>query len=221
MAFATVETIVQDVIKDLGLVTGTGVQQYTEPMVMQALNNMFDFLYNKRQWEHLTAWDRYTLNGTTGLVASSFASIYGWEDIREVRRVEDDTIIPRSNGREHLDATGNKALYYTILKWNDADIAKWIRFWPQTATGQVDILTMTRPVAVFEAPETIVPMNPLLMKQGTLWYVLAGDGLNPANADKAQGMFDISYQDLVAKMNEGDIGHGPNRYRDDIVTIQP
>jgi hypothetical protein len=75
MAFKTVNQLTQSVISLVGLVTGTGVQTYTEPQVRAAIQAQFDMLFIKRYWEWLTDFHTFTLDGTTGRVTSDI-SVY-------------------------------------------------------------------------------------------------------------------------------------------------
>lgn len=218
MAYKTLQEICNNVITELGLVAGSAVQTYTEPQAALAVNRMFDYMVGKQEWDHLITWDRFTLNGTTGLVTGTFTGVRDANDILDVRPLRLRTTISRAIGTQFLDAEGNDAVYWTPLAWNDADAAKMIKFWPITATGTVDIKSYKRP-APFVDGNDIVPFDPLVIELGAAWYVLQGDGLNAGNAEKVRVMYDLAYTDLVSRTNRLEIGHGVG-YRNDLVRLR-
>lgn len=220
MTFPTLSEVVEDVITEIGLVGGTAVQTYTEPQIILAANRMFNFLCEKAHWDWLCEWGTYTLNGTTGVVNTSFdATIQGYDDLLVIRRASSHRKIPLSVNGDHLRVTtGAEPVYHIPIRWNHDDAAKLIRFYPLTATGDVEIRAMHRP-AEFSGNDDIVPFNRNVIVLGTAWYTLAGDGINPGNADKLQGMFDIAYQDFITKINTVDLGVGRNWRDHDSFTV--
>lgn len=216
MAFYTFKQMTDAVIKEAGLVNGSAVQTYVEPQVQAAIQSIFDLLMNKpRRWEHITQWETWTLNGTTGLVTNNI-TVKNYEDIKEVRISNTNRKVLQSSDTAHLYATGNFPLYRTQIRWNDGNVSKLVKFWPINATGSVDVLVSYVPDP-FVKDTDIIPFNPLVVKLGALWYLLAGDGLNPGNAEKAQGLFDVAYNDYVSKLNSGDIGYGAHYDQDALV----
>jgi hypothetical protein len=84
--------------------------------------------------------------------------------------------------------------------WNDDNQAKkLIKIWPITATDPMNVKVKVRPDPFLDADD-IVPFNNLIIKTGALWYLMAGDGLNPGNAQKAQTIFEAAYDDFVTRI---------------------
>lgn len=218
LAYKTLQEICNNVITEIGLVSGSAVQTYTEPQAVLAVNRMFDYMVGKQQWDHLTTWDRFTLDGVTGVVTGSFEGVRDANDIKQVRPLRLRTTISRAIGTQFLDAEGNDPVYWSPIAWNASNAAKLIKFWPINATGTVDVLSLKRP-AVFEGPNDIVPFDPLVIELGAAWYVLQGDGLNAGNAEKVRVMYDLAYSDLVSNQNKFEIGHGTG-YRNDLVRLR-
>ncbi len=218
LAYKTLQAIVNNVITELGLVAGSAVQTYTEPQAALAVNRMFDYMLGKQEWDHLTTWDRFTLDGTTGVVTGTFSGVRDANDILDVRPLRLRSTISRAVGTDHLDAQGNDAVYWSPIAWNAANVDKLIQFWPATATGTVDIKSLKRP-EVFTAGDDVVPFDPLVIELGATWYVLQGDGLNAGNAEKVRVMFDLAYTDLVSRKNKLEIGHGMG-YRNDTIRLR-
>lgn len=220
MQFPTLSEVLVDVIPALGQVDGSAVQVYTEPLALRGVNVVFDMLYGKRRWEHIWAWNTFTLNGVTGLFTSSIPSgTRTPAEIGEVRQLPSERSITIPRGIEHLRATGSTPLYYTFLQWNDPDATDHvIRIWPPTATGQVAVYMGARPQP-FIAEDDVVPMYKSLITAGVAWYLLADDGMNPDSAAKAQLIYDGIYKDTVAKLNTVEIGHGSGYRRNDTFSI--
>ena len=222
MAFPTFKTLYNDTVTQMGLVSGTGVQTYTEPKVKLAVNRVFNFLWNKTRWPHLWTWEQYTLDGTTGKISGTVSLVRRWEDIVDVRVGGQETPIPFPSANEHTVQTtsGNQPLYRTVLPWDDTLAeSKFFQFWPLTATGPVDMLIGHRP-DVFSKDYDKVPMDYDLMIDGCVWWMLKDDGSNPKSAVEAKEAFDITYQDLVARHGSGGIGHGAGRRNGNTVIIQ-
>src|SRR5882672_9387560 len=136
MAFKTVNQLTQSVISLVGLVTGTGVQTYTEPQVRAAIQAQFDMLFIKRYWEWLTDFYSFTLDGATGIVTTNI-STYAADptDIACIYIKDTDRRVVHPIDREHLRVTGSNPLYYTPLPWTDTLAAtRLLKFWPITAT---------------------------------------------------------------------------------------
>lgn len=221
MAFPKVSAILNDVLIAIGQHNGSSVETYTEPQAMLGINRIFEQLYWKYEWPHLWTWERRTLDETTGLVTQTIDGVANYSDIVRVMHADSDVEIPQSSGTYHLASTGSRAMYRTALAWNNADYdTKFIKFWPVTATGDIDLFCGHRPDE-FAGADDIVPMEKTLMVLGVAWWLLADDGMNPASAEKAQIMYDAAYTDIIGRVNKGPIGHGGgNRGQSRYVTIR-
>ncbi len=214
MAFKTVSQLTQSVISLVGLVTGTGVQTYTEPQVAAAIQAQFDILFIKRFWNWLTPTIQMTLDGATGVVTGNLATYFNDPtDIKEIWITDTDRRVVPPRDREYLRANGSNAQFYKPMLWTDALIAtKVLQFYPITATDTLDITGRTKP-ATF-APGSTVPFPDVVMTQAAAWHLLDNDGINPTAAAKAQLLFETSYKDLIGALGEDVIGHGGSRYHD-------
>lgn len=221
MAFPTFREVITEVTQEIGLVTGSGVQKYAEPKIKQAIWRMFNVLANKAHWDHLCRWRRFTLDGTTGQISGTISGIQSFEDILHLQTTSTGKEIVRASGREYLDTTtGTNPIYYRPLNYDEDNFStKLLQFYPITATGTVDIYAMHLP-DVFTADADTVPFNRNIIVLAAAWYTIAGDGLSPANADKAQGMFDIAYQDYITKRNTIQIAHGRSSLGNNTFTLQ-
>lgn len=219
MAYPTFRSCVNEVITLMGQVNGSGVQAYTEPQVQIAINRIFDYLWDKRKWEQLWGWTTGTI-AADGRLTEEIENVRIWSDIGEIRDANTRRGIVRPVSTEHLYVTGSTPLYYTVLPWDDDESeTKFFKFWPVGATGPVEILCGFRPDE-FAGDDDIIPMDRSLIIYGAVWFMLADDGINPASADKFQGLFDLAYQSIVDRLNSVPIGHGSGRRNGQTVYIQ-
>lgn len=207
--FSNLQDLRKKVMDTVGLVSGTGVQTYSEPLIDSAINAVFDMVYRKRSWEWLTDWYTYQLSGADGLVTVDVSDDFNsFEDIIEVWDANAERRIVPPAGREHLVVTGSTAQFYTPIPWGKANAAtRILRFYPLTATGAVTVRAKSRP-PTFLADSDIIPFPADVIAHAAAWYVLDSDGINPTAASKAQTMFDIGYQDLVSNLSVDVIGQG-------------
>jgi len=219
MAYPKFKPIVDEVITLMGQVAGSAVQTYSEPLVKIAINRIFSYLSNKRKWDHLWGWQNGTI-GVDGKLTSNITGIQTYLDVAIIRDKQTKRIITMPVEAEHLDVTGSTPTYRTILPWNDpAAETRYFQFWPIGTTGAVEIFCGFRPDE-FSGDDDVVPMPRDLIVLGAVWFMLADDGTNPASADKYQGLFDISYQDIISRNNAQPIGHGSGMYDGRTVRIQ-
>ena len=215
MAYKKASELLIDVQNDVGLVAGTAVQTYSEPLIYAAIQTIFDLVFRKRFWDHLTDWSQYTLDGVNGLFIDDIDTVCkGFEDIEQIWIEDFARRVVKPASVEHLQVTGADALYYTPIKFTtsvgtDAFFKKVIRFWPNTATNTINIRMRTKPDKFI--PTDTVPFPSEIISMGAAWKVLDSDGINPPAAQQAQQLFDLMYRDYVASLAEDVIGHGGGR----------
>lgn len=214
MAYKTAQQLMLDTLKAVGLVSGTAVQTYTEPMVYASIQTMFDMVFKKRFWDHLTDWHTVVLNGVTGLATTDLDTFLDdHTDVQSVWLSDFSRQIVLPYQPDYKIVNGSDALYYTPIKYDPGDPStftkKVLQFWPLTATSSVAIRCRSRPADFI--PQDIVPFPAHVLAQASAWNLLESDGINPTAASKAQQLFDILYQDLIAAEGEGDIGFGGGR----------
>lgn len=208
-SFKTVAQIAQEAIKVAGLVTGTGVQTYTEPLAETHVKLLFESLWIKRYWEWMSGWHTFTIaDGTFSVDVDDV--IKNFEDIKAIFIADTDRQVVVPSNREHLHVTGASPMYFTSKLFGAADFeTRVINLWPTTATGSVDVFAATKPE--IESSNDTVPFPWAMMAQGTAWSMLDSDGINPTAAQKAQVMFDQSYSDLITRLGTKSINFGARR----------
>lgn len=211
MAYKTAEQIMLAVEKDVGLVSGTAVQSYSEPLIYQAIQVIFDMMFRKRFWDHLTDWYEYPLNGINGLLASDIDGVCkGFEDIECIWLSDFSRQVVKPYQPDYKIVTGSNALYYTPVIYNAASPddfnKKVIRFWPNTATGSVAMRIRSKPADF--VPQDLVPFPSDVISMGAAWKLLESDGINPTAAQTAQQLYEVLYSDYIANLGEDVIGFG-------------
>lgn len=217
MAFLTLAQLNTEILTEIGLVTGSAVQTYTDPQIVVAINRMFRFILRKVDWPHLTSTNTYTLDAVNGYVTQDVSTIIDVADIILIRDSVTRRKITRSFDDDHLFITDTTVRLWTPVLYSDANFPKLIRFWPNDAVGSVTIKATHRPTPFVNGTDK-VPFDSDIMAIAAAWYLLQGDGLNPGNAAKAKGIFEISFNDYVAQL--GTIDHGSAKsYLDGEFTI--
>lgn len=215
MAYKKAKELLLSVQQDIGLVSGTAVQTYSEPQIYRGLQLMFNMMFRKRFWDHLTDWYQLTLNGTSGLFTTDINSICaGFEDIEQIWTSDFARQIVKPFDTSYKQVNGGAALYYTPLIYDADDTTnkfakKVIQFWPITATDTVAMRIRKKPADF--TPEDVVPFPDDIISMGTAWRVLSMDGINPSAAQAAEKMYEILYSDYVANLGTDEIGYGSGR----------
>jgi len=211
MAYKSAQLLMLDVQKDVGLVNGTAVQTYTEPLIYQAIQVIFDMMFRKRFWDHLTDWHTVTVNGTTGLLTTDIdAFCKGFEDIECIYLSDFSRQLVKPYDMSYKIINGSAAMYYTPIVYDaaapDLFTKKVIQFWPLAATSVVALRCRTKPIDF--VPQDIVPFPSDIIAMGAAWKLLESDGINPAAAQLSQQMYEILYSDYISSLSEDVVGYG-------------
>ena len=219
MAFKTLNELTQEVVSNVGLVSGTSVQTYTEPQIKLQIQNIFDFLFRKRTWDHLSDVYTWALDGSTGVVTTDLTSIVkDFRHIAAIHRSDDDKDVVRSFDRRHLRVEGTKALFWRPLQSQDAQfLTRVFKVYPVAAAGNIDVTVKIKPDDFNDSDQVPFPRD--LIVYGASWLLLDTDGINPTNAAKCQTMFEQTYSDIIAEEGTAPIGQG-TRGRTGDFTVQ-
>lgn len=220
MKFETRQGLVNAVVTELGLVSGTNVQLYTEPQIEAKLYDAFDTLASKRFWPHLTKNTTHDLDGVSGTITDTLTYVHSIEDIEWIREypyyVEDKVIF--LDGAPYVD-TSIRA--YDSRAWDDSDYStKLVKFYPEDDDTSVMIRARRTPTS-FDTDTSVVPMDGVLMKHFLSFMLLSTDGINAEASATELAMFEQRYADLVhAETREPSRFGRERRYRDDF-TVAP
>lgn len=196
--YPTVSDLIDSVLMELNLVGGSAVQTYTEPQIIETINNCFRFLFDKRFWDHLTNTTTHTLDGVAGVITDEVFKIAKVQDIKWIRTdpfrdrdvlryIPDDDFIAG-------DFPG-----FAIFSWDHPQYTdKFFKVFPQTMTGQIKVRARRMP-AKFSAGTDVVPFDEICIKHFVVSTMLSTDGMNPGSEARHSAMFDQRYQDLITQ----------------------
>jgi hypothetical protein len=200
VTFPKARDILVEVQHIIGEVAGTGVQEFSEDTTYSALRRAFHLTFVKRPWEQYVRWGRYALDGVAGKVvdADAFGDVSSpdLKDFVAVYRDGENTPLPvLSNRVNPFIYTGDRVLYWTSLAASDPDyLKKRLKFYPITATGNVNIGVKIPPMVIGE--DTVLYLDRMMLEMGTAWQVLDADGSNPGAADTFKQLFDLRFRDI-------------------------
>ena len=209
--FKKMSELVDDVIDELGLVSGSAVQQYTEQTVERQINKCFDLLFLKHFWKHLTETTVHALAGVDGVVTEDIAGITAQENIKSIHYGMDDTVYGyrsplylRSASGEELRTNNVDPIGFEFLSWAHPLYQKrWFRIIPQDTIGFVFVTARRHPGKFTE--DSVVPMDYILLESFTTAHVLSTDGLNPQSETRHNVIFEQRYKDLIAQQSDHSI----------------
>jgi len=208
MPYKTLDELVQMVIIEIGLVPGTNVQTYGEPIIEQALRNSYQVLFDKVFWDHLTISTTHELDGLTGMVVDELTDIATAADIMWIRAYpygETDRIEQLNDG----DTEDTTRIRWESVPFSDANYSKRVRLYPTSTAGNIRI--RARRFISISGTQSVVPLDDIMLMHLTVAHILAADGLFPAAETRHQSLFEDRYQTLIQNQKTGisrfNLGH--------------
>lgn len=193
----TAQEIITLTQEDLGEVAGPGVQVYGEDTLLNKVRQCFEMILLKHNWSEFLHYEEVTLDGVTGLVnGTAFQSLLYTHDVVGIFWENSNTYMPSlSFGTNPLLLKGNKALCWQGLPASHPQYAmKRLQFWPKTATGTYMAVYKTRPLNI--VPDTELYLDQMLLKLGTTWMALAGEGINAEATATFRELFNMRFKDI-------------------------
>lgn len=198
--FATVEKLTANIIEELGLATGAGVQLYTEPQVVSGIEDAFLHLIKKRFWSHLTFISTHNVD-EAGYPTTDLTSVEAVTDIAWVKvapYTEEDTLVFYDL---HPHVAG-KSVGYEQIPWGEAlQKERLIRIVPAGMVSEIKVRARRTPT--FPRNEDIVPFDKITLKHFVTANILANDGMNPGAQQRHDALFIQRYQDLISAESRG------------------
>jgi hypothetical protein len=208
--YPTVATLQEAVLQELNLVGGSAVQTYTEPQILETVNDCFRFLFDKRFWDHLTNTSEHTLDGVAGVITDEVVKIAKVQDIKWIRKYPFEEHDELYYDIEGTWKDGDRDSF-SIFTWDDAQAEnKMFTVFPKTTTGTIRVRARRMPVK-FTTTADIVPFDEVCLKHFVVSTMLAADGMNPGNEARHAALFDQRYQDLITQDNVRILRYGRNR----------
>lgn len=189
----TFNNLIEQVIRRLSMVGGTGTQIYSEDLIGDMIQHKFDVLFDETFWPQFSFWNTYTLDGTLGVVTADLTDVIKrFDDIGKIYIENSETLVtelPETTNPMLLD--GNTPVHYGPLYSNTAKV---FHVWPKSATGNIVLFGRTKPDAYTGDEEVDFDDQALIL--GATYDYLEDDGANPGATQKFQSMFEARVNQL-------------------------
>jgi len=199
MRFLTRQQLVNAVVTEIGLVSGTNVQLFTEPQIESKIILAFDTLAEKRFWPHLMKNTIHELDGSIGVITDSggMSLVSSIEDIQWIREYpyENRDKLFFLNG-ETYEASYSRPAYDTLSWDHEQYQTKLFQVYPLDSTFKIMVRARRTPEG-FPLDSSIIPFDGVAMTHYLSWLLLSSEGMNPASQDVQYALFEQRYEDLT------------------------
>lgn len=189
----TVRVIVNEATRRLRQTSGTHVQQYTEPQLVDIVNGIFVSIFERYNFSLYHRFSAFNLTGIDGYLLEDMSSFI--KQPNDIIRIMDDNDVTIDKTKfvvNPLRLVGTRPLAYSY----DSNPQRLLQFYPLEATGIVYIHYKARPVLPFDLEDDI-PLPKDLFVSGACADYLKSDGANPDDANKFVAMFDTQLKTLL------------------------
>lgn len=140
----TFQQIINDVEKELSLVSGSAVQTYAEDEIGYHIQQTFNTLFKKRFWHAYSSWQTFTLDGTVGIPDADVDDVLAaFTDIEVAFRGGTNIKLPRVPSFSNPALlTGTTARFIGPYAANPLRV---FQVWPNTAVGTITMHVRTHP----------------------------------------------------------------------------
>ena len=208
MTYPTLTTVVQKTLRKLAQVGASGAQQYAEDMVVDAIQEAFNVLFDLEWWPQFRVLYTRSLDEATGLITQVIDENIRFEDIKFIRTQQrgrtplpvmpDDTIPDL--------VTGTSALYYEPY---NLVTGKPFRVVPFTAEDTLYLVTRVKPDD-FVALDDEIPFDETAIVNGAAWQYFETDSSNPGAAQMCQIKFESRLEQLRKQIRSQPVIAGSN-----------
>lgn len=214
--FVTTNVIVDAVLVELGLVPGSGVQNYTEPQIVSQITTQFISLAEKRFWSHMMRNTEHNLDGIVGVSTTDLVGVRAFEDIEWIRYYpfEKHNSLRRLQGEVYVN--GWRESFERIHPSEGTIASKIFKVHPASFNMPIMVRARRWPTFPFTA-NSVVPFDSIALQHLVSSNLLSKDGINPGEAARQFSLFNARYNDLVNN-EEGRVTHF-NKYDDTAFTV--
>lgn len=198
------EAIVQ-VARNMSLVTGHGVQPYSEDQIIGMLEGAHQFIVDEGpEWPDLMTPYTRTLDGTTGLITEKITDVYGALTSARVKRVyhsASNRPLPIISNYSNLLVNTFPYGYRLLgMREETATQGKYlIQFYPNTTEGQVVIQVMED--FDLSDPKEVIPIDWWLHVYHASWQYATDDGTNMGQVEKYKNLYNIRMKQCIARLS--------------------
>jgi hypothetical protein len=210
--FSQIITGAQEIV---GEVAGPGVQMYSEDRMFADAKRAFNMMFTKYQWDQYCEWYDLALDGSAGMVTTNALEyVRNFHDFLAVHQDNSDNPLPMLPSRfnPHTLVSGTQPLFWTSLPATHAQfLLKRLKFYPITATGNVNIRAKVYPIKnseVFQL-ETYIHIDRDLMEYATAFMTLAFDDMNSNATATCKALMEQRFKDIMAALSSQPLGNYP------------
>lgn len=207
----TVDDLIRLVIQRLHDVPGIGTQTYGEDLYGEKIVECVKYVLDRYALPWYKTYTTVTIDGVNGYATEDISNIVSAGDLIHVYRqgTEEAVLYPPTNANP-LRATGTRTKWIQPIPYVTAT-GKCFHTWPKTATDQLDLIAITRPLTL--QGDSIVYMPENLVADFVAGKIVEADGSNPGWAGNLVTTFEEnmirmfkSYQRNTADVREADSG---------------
>lgn len=202
---ATFTSLINQTIRRLAMVGGTGTQLYSEDLIGDMVQHTFDLVFDETDWPQFTFWNTYTLDGTLGVVTADLTNVVKrFDDVLAIFPTNSNTQVTEFSATSNPNLlSGTTPIHYS--RYASAD--KVFHVWPKTATGTVELYGRTKPDD-FTGTDT-VDFDSQCLVLGACYDFLEDDGSNPGAAEKFRNLFENRLRQLKKLRSNAPISLDP------------
>lgn len=201
---------IKRVALNMSLVTGQGMQPYSDDQIGQYIADAHDIISSKAVWPELVTSLTRTLDGTTGKATVAFTPADGILDYKQIKHIYVDSVrreLPVSSGYQ------NPLLQVPLVSYSVLSIAEdpnkqfFIKINPPTTAGRLAIVANIK--ADLSNPNTVIPIDDLLHVYLATWMYAVDDATNPGQVEKYLNLYNDRWRDIRANVNAGPYAMNP------------
>lgn len=201
MAFLNLSDLVQRCIVRLRQVSGVSTQAYSETNIELLLEECYEQCRGLRWWDHLTAWQTFTLDGTTGQITGTITGARErMADVQVVFASTQQVPLPLLNAQTNLARyTGTTPRAMAPLSVaDDPDGEKLFKVYPLASTGDLQVRLRTDPINAFIDNQVTIPFDATALVNGACFKYAVMDGTNAGGTAE----FDRAYNERVMQLQK-------------------
>lgn len=201
MAYMNLTDLVQRCIIRLRQVAGVTTQAYAEQGIEILLEECYEQCRGLRWWDHLTSWNTYTLDETTGKITGTITGARErMGDVQVVFAGTQQVPLPLLNSKTNLARyTGTTPRAMAPLSIADDALGeKLFKVYPLASTGDIQVRLRQDPVDLFDDPAVVVPFDSTALVNGACFKYAIMDGTNPGSVQE----FDRAYNERIEQLQK-------------------
>lgn len=206
----TVAEMIKNVALNMSLVTGQGMQPYSDDQIQKYIKDSHDMITSKWVWPEMVTLLTRTLDGTTGKSTVAFSPSDGITDYKQIKHVYIDSVrreLPVSSGYQNPLLQVPLVSYSVLSIKDDPNKQFLIRINPITTAGQMALVANLK--ADLSSADAVVPIDDLLHEYLATWMYAIDDATNPGQVEKYLNLYNDRAKDIRSNVNTGPYAMNP------------